>query len=156
MIKLGGIEDLNDEQYEYVARTILTAWETGRLRELISAMAETDELDSKEFLDMLIEAGVLSALNVAEAIKTKIVAIERLEQMVRRGDLERDVRDYLADKPWILSPKWETYKKETRVNSIIQEAAEETGLTDPDYKGRVDLALSGGNTLIIVEFMKPA
>ena len=36
LIKLGGIEDLKDEQYEYVARTILTAWETGRLRELIS------------------------------------------------------------------------------------------------------------------------
>ena len=155
LIKLGGIADLKNDQYEYLATAMLTAWETGRLRELISDIADADELDSKEFLDLLVEAGVVSALNVAEAIKTKIAAIERLERMVKRRDLESDVRDHLAQEPWILSPRWEMFKKETRVNSIIQEAAEETGLTDPIYQGRVDLALSSDKTLLVVEFMRP-
>ena len=155
LIKLGGIENLKNDQYEHLATTILTAWETGRLRELISDIADADELDSKDLLEMLVEAGVVTALNVAEAIKTKIAAIRRLEQMVKKRDLERDVRDYLAKKPWILSPRWETFKKETRVNSIIHEAAEEAGLTDPKYQGRVDLALSSDETLIVVEFMRP-
>ena len=155
LIKLGGIENLKNDQYEYLATTMLTAWETGRLRELISDIADADELDSKELLEMLVEAGVVTALNVAESIKTKIAAIRRLEQMVKKRDLEGDVRDYLAEKPWILSPRWETFKKETRVNSIIREAAEETGLTDPKYQGRVDLALSSDETLIVVEFMRP-
>lgn len=155
LTKLGGIESLDDDQYAGLADAILTAWETGRLRELISEMAEADELDSKKFLDLLVEAGVVSALNVAESIKTKIVAIERLAEMVKNGDLENDIRDYLAKKPWILSPRWETFRKETRVNNIIQEAAKGAGLTEPTYKGRVDLAISSGETLVVVEFMKP-
>lgn len=155
LAKLGGIESLDDDQYAGLADAILTAWETGRLRELISEMAEADELDSKKFLDLLVEAGVVSALNVAESIKTKIVAIERLAEMVKNGDLENNIRDYLAKKPWILSPRWETFRKETRVNNIIQEAAKGAGLTDPTYKGRVDLAISSGETLVVVEFMKP-
>ncbi len=155
LTKMGGIEDLKNDQYEDLATAILTAWETGRLRELISEMANADELDSKKFLDLLVEAGIVSALNVAEAIKTKIAAIQRLAQMVERCDLEHNIRDYLAQKPWILSPRWETFHKETSVNSIIQEAAKHAGLTDPAYKGRVDLALSSDKTLIVVEFMRP-
>ena len=155
LTKMGGIEDLKNDQYEDLAAAMLTAWETGRLRELISEMADADELDSRKFLDLLVEAGVVSALNVAEAIKTKIAAIQRLAQMVESGDLERDLRDHLAQNPWILSPRWETFHKETRVNGIIQEAVRHAGLTDPSYKGRIDLALGSDNMLIVVEFMRP-
>ena len=153
--KMGGIEDLKNSQYEELATAMLTAWESGRLRELISEMEDADMLDSKKFLELLVEAGVVSALNVAEAIKTKGVAIKRLEQMVKNKNLESEVRDHLAQNPWILSPEWETFWKETSVNSIIRKSAEEAGLTDDSYKGRVDLALSSGETLIVVEFMRP-
>ena len=101
LAKLGGIETLSESQYESLADAVLIAWETGRLRDLISEMAETDELDSKKFLDLLVEANVVSALNVAEAIKTKIVAIERLAQMVKNSDLERDIRDYSQEQKFM-------------------------------------------------------
>ena len=155
LVKLGGIEDLSDDQYEGLAEAILTAWETGRLHGLITEMAEADELDSKKFLDLLVEAEVVSALNVAESIKTKITAIEHLAGMVRDKRLEPKVRDYLAEKPWILSPQWETFRKERSVNNIILDAAKDAGLTDPEYKGRVDLAISSGETLLVIEFMRP-
>lgn len=155
LTKLGGIVDLKNHQYEELATAILTAWETGRLQELIKEIKGSDMLDSKKFLGLLVEAGVVSALNVAEAIKTKGVTIKRLKQMVRNKSLESEVRDHLAQNPWILSPEWETFRKETRANSIIREAAEEAGLTDDSYTGRVDLALSSGETLIVVEFMRP-
>ena len=155
LTKLGGIEDLDDDQYESLADSVLTAWETGRLQDLISEMGKADEMDSKKFLELLVEAGVVSALNVAEAIKTKILAVRHLDKMVEKGGLERDVRDYLAKKPWILSPRWETFKKETSVNTIISEAASHAGLTDAKYKGRVDLAISSDTTLVVVEFMRP-
>ena len=155
LTKLGGISTLSNEQYEHLAGTILTAWETGRLQELILNMADSDDLDSDEFLKMLVEAGVVSALNVAEAIKVKSTTISRLENMVKNGDLERDVRDYLAKYPWILSPRWETFKKETSVNNIIKDAAKAAYLTDPKYQGRVDLALSSDDKLLVVEFMRP-
>ena len=155
LAKLGGIPMLSNKQYERLAGTILTAWETGRLQELILNMADSDNLDSDEFLKMLVEAGVVSALNVAEAIKVKSTTISRLGSMVKNGDLEHNVRDYLAKYPWILSPRWETFKKETSVNNIIKDAAKDAHLTDPEYRGRVDLALSSDDKLLVVEFMRP-
>ena len=153
--KIGGIVDLKNGQYEELAAAMLAAWESGRLRELIAEMEGADARDSKKFLELLAETRVATALNVAEAVKIKGAAIKRLEEMVRNRNLELKVRDYLTQNPWILSPEWETFRKETGVNSIIRKAAKKAGLTDDVYRGRADLARSSGGTLIVVEFMRP-
>ena len=152
---LGSVSSLSYEQYESVAGAILTAWENGRLRELIERMKDDDVLDSDRLLDILIEAKVISALNVAEVIKTNLMAIANLAILIKERALEDDVRNHLAENPWILSPQWDTYDRERGVNTIIKKAAGDVGLLDEKYRGRIDLTLSSGSHLVVLEFMRP-
>ncbi|HUU81945.1 MAG TPA: ATP-binding protein [Phycisphaerae bacterium] len=155
LVKIGSIEALTNQQFESLALAILLAWEQGRLRELIDAIADRDDLSPDKFLELLTEADVLVALNIAEVIKSKIEAIHGLRRLVERNELENAVRDYISERPYLLDPKWETYTRERRVEGILATAAEDAKLTGDVYKGRVDLALSSGNCLLVVEFMRP-
>ena len=153
--KLGGISSISQQKYEEVADSILTTWEGGRLKELWTSIAESEGLEESDFLEILMETDIISALNVAEAIKTKLHAISELKARIDRKELERAVRDHLAENPWIISPKWDTFRIETRVNLLVRDCARESGLLDEKYKGRTDLVLSSGDHLLVLEFMRP-
>lgn len=152
---LGGIETLSDVQFQDLGNAVLTAWEQGRLQELISDMSEMEHLDPAQLLNLLTEVNVLDALNVAEAVKVKSKTIEGLRDRILTRTLENDLRDYIAANPWLLSTKWETFKVEKAVNTILKEASAEAGLDDAQYAGRIDLALRSGDQLLVVEFMRP-
>jgi hypothetical protein len=157
LTKIGGVASLSQRQFEDLADGMLTAWEQGRLKELITDLSDLEDVDEEKFLLLLTEVDVLSALNVAEAVKTKLEAIRGLQKLVDKGELENAVRDYIAQKPYLLDPKWETFKQETSVRWILDEAAAEAGLTEDDEheRKRIDLALRSGDQLLIVEFMRP-
>src|SRR5690606_2495714 len=70
--------------------------------------------------------------------------------------LENAVRDYIAENPWLISPVWETFRSEVSVDNLIKEAVNEAAIgKDPDWMGRIDLALASGSHLLIIEFMRP-
>ena len=107
-------------------------------------------------LSLLAEAQVLSALHVAESVKAKVEIIDGLRKRILERDLENAVRDYIAENPWLLSPEWETFRKEISVKNLVDAAAKEAGLDrDDQWKKRVDLVMSAGRQLLIVEFMRP-
>ena len=155
--KVATIEALSDEQFADLSGGILTAWEGGRLRELIENVSSVEDMDEAVLLSLLAEAQVLSALHVAEAVKAKVEIIEGLRRRIEERDLENAVRDYIAGNPWLLSPQWETFKVETSVRILVVEAAAEAKLDADDEAGnkRVDLVLSSGRQLLVVEFMRP-
>ena len=155
--KVATIEALSDEQFAELSNGILTAWEGGRLRELIENVSSVEDMDEAVLLSLLAEAQVLSALHVAEAVKAKVEIIEGLRRRIEERDLENAVRDYIAGNPWLLSPQWETFKVETSVRTLVDEAAAEAKLDADDEAGnkRVDLVLSSGRQLLVVEFMRP-
>lgn len=154
--KLAQIPTLNNQQFEDLGGAILTAWEQGRLHEIIANISETETLSADDFLRLLMEAQVLTALNAAEAVKTKLLTIGGLKDRIETRELENAVRDFIAKNPWLISPKWETYRVETGVRTLIQNMADEAGLNrDGDWEGRVDLVLSSGDHLLILEFMQP-
>ena len=155
--KVATIEALSDEQFADLSGGILTAWEGGRLRELIENVSSVEDMDEAVLLSLLAEAQVLSALHVAEAVKAKVEIVEGLRRRIEERDLENAVRDYIAGNPWLLSPQWETFKVETSVRTLVTEAAAEAKLDADDDAGnkRVDLVLSSGRQLLVVEFMRP-
>ncbi|MHB9150706.1 MAG: ATP-binding protein [Thermoleophilia bacterium] len=153
--KLGGIPALSDEQFEEIGEAVLLAWEQGRLRGLIDDLAEAEDLSESALLNILVEAQVLTALNAAEAIKTKIDTVHGLRERIQRRELETAVRDYIARNPWLISPKWETFSVERGISGLLEDAAEVAQLDGPDWVGRVDLALSAGEQLLVLEFMRP-
>jgi hypothetical protein len=155
LTKLGSIEALSDDQFETLAQALLKAWEQGRLHELIDEIAQEKDLDASELLELLTEADVLTALNIAEVVKTKLEAVRGLRRLVKRRQLENKMRDYLAVRPYLLVPGWETFAKETRVEKILSEAAKGAGLKENQFAGRLDLALSNHRQLLIIEFMRP-
>jgi len=153
--RIAQVPAIDDEQFQELGQAILLAWEQGRLRELISDISNLESLSEAELLSILVEAKVLTALNVAEAVKTKVSAIDGLEKRLRQRDLERAVRDYVAENPWLIAPQWETFRVERSVARLAADAAQRAQLVGQDWDGRVDLALASGHTLLILEFMRP-
>ena len=153
--KLARIEALSDDQFNDMSNGILTAWEGGRLRELIENVSNVDDMDESVLLSLLAEAQVLNALHVAEAVRAKVDIIEGLRRRIQERDLENAVRDYIAENPWLLSPEWETFRKEKSVRKLVEETAQGAGLdNDEAWTGRVDLVMSSGRQLLVVEFMR--
>ena len=153
---LARIDTLSDAQFEDLGQAIISAWEQGRLKELITKISNADDLSADELINILTEAQVLTSLNVAEAVKTKLLTVGELKQRINNRDLENAVRNYISDNPWIISPDWETFAVEKSVTTLIAKAINDSGINaDESFKGRVDLALSSGNHLIILEFMRP-
>jgi RecB family endonuclease NucS len=158
LTKVGGIPALSEEQFRSLAEAILQAWEQGRLRELINTLANRTDMTTEWLLSTLAEADVLVALNLAEAVCTKLEAVRGLKALVEQRELENALRDYIAERPYLLDPKWETFKREVAVRYIMEEAARAAGLKDGDGEGerkRIDLALRSGEHLLVVEFMRP-
>ena len=154
--RVAQIETLSQAQFEDLGEAMLTAWEQGRLYDLIDGIAQSEELSADQLVALLAEAQVLTALNTAEAVKTKLFTVGGLKQRINRHELENAVRDYISENPWLVSPKWETFAVERGVKGLIYDALSESGIAVvDDFKGRVDLTLSSGEHLLVLEFMRP-
>ena len=152
---LGAIPTLSETQFDELGRAVLGAWEQGRLHELIFDFAESEDLDEAALLDVLVEARVLTALHTVEVVHTKLEAIQGLRKRIREKELENAVRDFIAKNPWLISPEWETFTRETGLRQIIQEAAATAELSLDIYRGRVDLTMTSGRHLLVLEFVRP-
>lgn len=154
LLKIASFDRLGKNRFHEWCNDILTSWETGRLRELIAKISEAKDLDEQKLLEILSEADVLTALNIAESVKTKILTIGELKLRVLSKQLENKVRDYIYGHPWIIHPQWERFKKERSVENLIKDIGSKQ-LNHPVFEGRVDLALAAGSTLLLVEFIRP-
>lgn len=152
--KIASFSRLGKQRFEDWSNAILTSWETGRLRNLIQEISEVENIDETKFIELMSEADVLTALNMAELIKTKILTIGELKLKVDSGELENTVRDYIYEHPWLVHPKWESFKKERRVSKLIKDMGIKH-LNGDEFNGRVDLMLSSGDSLLLLEFMRP-
>jgi signal transduction histidine kinase len=156
--KLAQVSALTTKQFEELGDAILTSWEGGRLKELINSLSDSQTMDSETLVDLLMEANVLTALNTYEAVRTKIALIEGLRAKVEKNELELAVRDYIAEHPWLISPKWETFKVETSIRTAFKKILPAKIQPKEDVKGwnrRIDLILGAGEVLLILEFMQP-
>lgn len=155
LLKIANFDRLGKGRFEDWCNDILTSWETGRLRGLINNISERNEIDETQMLEILYEAQILTALNIAESIKTKIVTIAELKKRVENKDLENSIRDYIYENPWLIHPKWETFKKERYIDKLLGDIGAKHLDTDGVFSGRVDLTLSSDNSLLLIEFMRP-
>jgi hypothetical protein len=149
------ISVLSDSEFADLANAILTAWGGGRLRELIDRLADASEFDADELVRILLESRVMTALHAAERVKVQLNLISGLEERVQRRELELAVRDYIAENPWLVSPEWETFQKERGVEGLIAEVAKDSMDRMNGWNARVDLVLSSGDQLLVLEFMRP-
>lgn len=154
--KLAQVPTLNNDQFEQLGEAVLTAWEQGRLRNLIGNIAEIGNISEQELIALLLEAQALTALNIAEAVKTKLLTIGGLKLRIEQKQLELAVRDYIAQHPWLISPEWETFRVERSIKKLLDDVAKIAGLDGPEWAGRVDLALRSGSHLLLLEFMRPS
>lgn len=148
------IRSLTDEQFTTLSEGTLTSWEGGRLKELIEDVADTGHMSEGDLLSILMEHQVLTALHTAEAVKAKQRVVQGLAFRIEQRELENAVRDYIAKNPWLIDPKWETFRVEKAVKTIVDKAAHKR-FSDDMLNGRVDLVLSSGEQLLVLEFMRP-
>lgn len=152
---LARISTLSQKQFEELGRSVLTAWEQGRLENLIAVLADSEEMAEGALLDILVEARVLTALQTVEVVRTNLETISGLRRRIEEGELENAVRDFVAENPWLISPEWETFTRERGLRGLIEEAAEKANLTADVYSGRVDLTMTSGHHLLVLEFVRP-
>ena len=115
-----------------------------------------ENMSAEVLVGVLTEHQVLTALHVAEAVKLKVDVVDGLRRRIEARELENAVRDYIAANPWLISPRWETFQVERRIGALVADALRESGIKDDvDWEGRVDLTLSSGSQLLILEFMRP-
>lgn len=155
LTSIAKISTLSDDQFDDLANAILTAWEGGRLRDLIDRLSQTADLDAGELVNILAESRVMTALHAAERVRSQLNLIAGLEDRVRDQELELAVRDYIAENPWIISPEWDTFRKERSVANLIEEIGKQTLDKEEEWNARVDLVLSSGDQLLVLEFMRP-
>lgn len=156
LVRIAQVEAIDEAQYAGLAQAILTAWESGRLRGLIDDIARMDQLEEGALVSLLAEAQVIGALHMAEIVGARVGIIRGLERRIADQELENAVRDYIALNPWLIGPKWETFRREISLNHFVREALEESGISvEPDWRGRMDLVLRSGEHLLVLEFMRP-
>jgi hypothetical protein len=156
--KLAQVSALTTKQFEELGDAILTSWEGGRLKELINSLADSPTMNSDALVDLLMEANVLTALNTYEAVRTKIALVDGLRAKIEKNELELAVRDYIGLHPWLISPKWETFKVENSIRQTLKALLPAKYQPEDDEKGwnrRIDLTLGSGEVLLVLEFMQP-
>jgi len=154
--KIASISTLEDDEFDDLTSAILTAWEQGRLRDLIGKIATLQDAAPGIILSVMGEAQILTALHVAEVIRTKLDLVRGLRRRVEARELETAIRDYIAEHPWLINPQFEFYKKEVTLRKLLQEVAISIKLDDhPDFAKRVDLLIAHGDHLMLMEFMRP-
>lgn len=154
--QLAKIGQLDDEPFQELARAILTAWEGGRLKGIIEEVAKMETMEPGVLLGLLAEQQVLTTLHLGEVVKLKVGIVEGLKRRIEARDLENAIRNYIAKNPWLISPEWETFAIERKIDTLAAEVATEAGMdTDEGWNGRVDLVLSSGDQLLVLEFMRP-
>lgn len=153
---LASIPSLDQDQFVSLSQSVLTAWEGGRLRDLIHDIGEAQVMEVNDLMSILIEANVLTSLHTAEAVKAKIDLIAGLNERIKNQQLENAIRDYVATNPWLIDHKWETFQVEHSIANVCKAAAEEAALDkEEDWDKRIDLVLSSGSQLLVLEFMRP-
>jgi hypothetical protein len=156
LAKLSMMENLDDAQFVLMSDSLVTAWKNGRLKNLIERLGDADVLDEAQMLQILLEADMLSDLQMAEVARTRMDVVRELRRRIELKDVEGALRDHIAEHPFLISPRWATFARERRVNSMLEEAASLAKINlDPEFQGRLDLALGSNETLLIVEFMRP-
>ncbi|MFJ9346857.1 ATP-binding protein [Streptomyces sp. NPDC101237] len=146
---------LSDGQFDDLANAILGAWEGGRLKELINELSNSAELDAEELVGILARSRVMTALHAAEHVRSQLNLISGLEDRIKARQLENAVRDYIAENPWMISPEWETFRVERGLSNLMEEIYKETLDKEEAWRARVDLVLSSGDQLLVLEFMRP-
>jgi Histidine kinase-, DNA gyrase B-, and HSP90-like ATPase len=155
--RLAAIETLTDEQFSNLANGLLTAWEGGKLKGIIDDIGRVEHMEAGVLLSLLAEEQVLSALHVAEIVRAKVGIINGLRKRILARELENDIRDYIAENPWLINPDWETFRIETSLRTFIRESLIVAGIDDNDdaWKGRMDLVLRSYDHIVVLEFMRP-
>lgn len=153
--KLAAVDELAEAQFLDLGQALLKSWDQGRLYGLLDRLDQSETVTPAELLNLMGEGDVLSALSLLEVIKIKEKEFGLLENYVKARMPENPLRDFIANKPYLLHPRWETFKKEVGVTHLLDKSANAAGLDTETYRGRIDLALRGGAELLIVEFMRP-
>lgn len=155
--RIANVSAIDQDRFAELADAILTAWEGGRLRGIIDNIARMETMDEAVLVRLLAEEQVLTALHVAEVIKTKVSVIQGLEARIAAADRENSIRDYIARSPWLISPRWETFKRETSLNAFLDLARARAQISDSDQRWakRMDLVLRSGDHILVLEFMRP-
>lgn len=158
--KLAEVEALDEQKFEDVSDAVIRCWDAGRLRGLISRIASED-MGSEQMVSILTEANSLIQLGIGETVRVKWEAVQKLEEHVRQKTIENDVRDFIAERPWLISSDWETFKRERQVEKFCTDIRKEKVESDVRWsadetlKKRIDLVLRNGNRLLVIEFMRP-
>lgn len=153
--KLADIDSLSEAQFVDLSDSVMTTFEMGALKSLAEKLSRKEEITTDEILKILVEGNILTALHMARVVALRIDSIASLLNRISTEQLENETRDFIAENPWIIGPRWENFKRETGLSVYQRDAMARIKIPEDIAKKRIDLTLSAGSQVLLLEFMRP-
>ena len=143
-----------EEKQELLKHGIL-AFESLRLRKELDCLNSLDENDLQAFLKLAGSIDSIAATHYYQVVKSRLEVIEKMEQIVDEGALEKVVQKYLAEHLWILDPAWNKDTMLPRVEQAIRTAFESINLSDKEKNSRLDIRyVKPSNKNVVIELKR--
>ena len=143
-----------EEKQELLKHGIL-AFESLRLRKELDRLNSLDESDLQTFLKLAGSIDSIAATHYYQVVMSRLEVIEKMEQIVDEGALEKVVQRYLAEHLWILDPAWNKDTMLPRVEQAIRTEFESIRLSDEEKNSRLDIRyVKPSNKNVVIELKR--
>jgi len=124
--------------------------------DFIADIREVQVSDPEEVMDLFHQWEILDALELMQVARGRLETITKFRELMETGASdEQFVHEFISDNPWVLEPRWNYVDNEPEYTDQLQEKypAEELH-NDPENRLEL-LCLGYGESLNIVEILKP-
>ncbi|KJY50390.1 ATP-binding protein [Bifidobacterium mellis] len=125
----------------------------------LSTLSEVDSLTPETLLKILTSYSSYEDVEYAEIVRSRLLVINKLQNLLDTNALENTTRDFVASNPWLLDPSWErateNIVKEKSFRRVAKEEYKIDFTDDSESNSRVDLKyLESTDRQVIVEFKR--
>ena len=149
--------DKDDEKKRLFKYSVL-AFEHLRFKENLDALERIRPEDIALIGELFADLDDIEASLYYEIIKGRLDTIDLLQKSVDENQLENMIRDFIAEKLWLLDPSWErAIASEFVESTVTKEFADcDFKLTKEESAGRMDIKYTSvAGTHVIIELKRP-
>lgn len=169
--RVAELEKLDQEDFRIIATSMVTGVERESIKKIIRKINTTKSNAMEEFISVVNEWDVISAVEIAEVTKGKIEVIQKLEEYIEKRIHEKspagqpDMQSFIKNHIWLLGDEFE-YLKKTEIyheksvfkwiGDCLLKSNKEMPIPGGDSAKRFDLVcMNNPREIIVIELMRP-
>lgn len=128
-----------------------------RFLEVIRQINAASSEDRVKVFEILSEWDIMEVVITAQKVKGRVEIIRKFRQMIEDKVPEKpDMQDYMEEHPWLISPGWESFKREKSIDKWLNDkfgmpkSKDKPGRKIPDY-----FCIGDSRTVFVIELKRP-